>query len=480
MEAGTTQVAPGRRLAPPSPLLVGVALALAVIVGVAMAYEVALGIAAVAAILYAPLIFLNVRLAVVVWIPSVSLVAAGLGLGPTLAGALIIGGWFGMLATRRAQVAALVVEHAKLLLWLAALIGWVLFSAVWAPSSPIGTDEFFSWLVAGAIVLVISTTLTDRRYLRLAAGAFVFGVVVSVILGLSGDITPEGDTARVVGGSGDPNFLAAGIVPAVIIAAGLAAGSSRFSVKLTLFVSIGVMTIGFAAAQSRGGFVAAIVGAIAVFVLAKRQRASVVGLLLCIVGVAGAWFSVDSEAWQRITDFDESTGRTELWTVAWQEWKDNPIAGVGLEGFRAEATGYVRELGPLKFSEFVIEQPKLVHNTYLELLAEAGIIGLALYLTVVAGALRRAWRAAGLFERAGDLAMAGLARSTIAAVIAMLASSFFISGATDRRFWLLIALGPALLACAGGGAAYGQASLGGQPPGASGPRASPDRETRSK
>jgi len=35
-----------------------------------------------------------------------------------------------------------------------------------------------------------------------------------------------------------------------------------------------------------------------------------------------------------------------------------------------------------------------------------------------------------------------------AAIIAMLTAAFFISGSVDRRLWVLLALGPALAACA--------------------------------
>jgi O-antigen ligase len=162
----------------------------------------------------------------------------------------------------------------------------------------------------------------------------------------------------------------------------------------------------------------------------------------------GAAVSVDQGAWERISDFSESSGRTELWTVAWQVWADHPFVGVGFQGFLDSASAYARELGPLEFSEFLAEQPKVVHNGYLELLAETGIIGLSLFLTVVIACIRQAWRATQLFESRGDLHMATVSRSVVAAIVAMLTAAFFISGSVDRRLWVILALGPALAACA--------------------------------
>jgi hypothetical protein len=44
--------------------------------------------------------------------------------------------------------------------------------------------------------------------------------------------------------------------------------------------------------------------------------------------------------------------------------------------------------------------------------------------------------------------MATLARTVVVAQVAMLAASFFISNGHDRRTWVLLALGPALVATA--------------------------------
>jgi O-antigen ligase len=127
-------------------------------------------------------------------------------------------------------------------------------------------------------------------------------------------------------------------------------------------------------------------------------------------------------------------------------WQDHPIVGVGLGGFIDNASDYVRAVGPLQFANFIAEQPHVVHNSYLEMLAETGIVGLGLYLAVVAACLRCAWRAAKRFEQAGDAAMAVLSRAVIVSVLSMLTAAFFISGETDRRAWVLLAFGPALLA----------------------------------
>ena len=48
------------------------------------------------------------------------------------------------------------------------------------------------------------------------------------------------------------------------------------------------------------------------------------------------------------------------------------------------------------------------------------------------------------FVALGDEPMAGLARATIPALAGVLTASFFLSNISDRRIWVLLALGPLL------------------------------------
>lgn len=430
-------------------------LAASAVVGSAMAHSPRLGVAATMAFCYVPLVLLHLRFGIVLWLPLVFLPAVtALGPGPNAAGILILFAWLGAFVTRYSSVPRLVAEHRRLLIGLGVLILWMMLSMAWALRSPLGTDAFFGWVFAGAIVLVMSTVLVDRRYLRLAAAAFVAGALISVTIGLVGGAVQTPTNAaqeaapRIVGGSGDPNFLAAGIVPAIALAFGLAAGTRRLALRWAALPAVAFLLAGLVATQSRGGLVAAVVAAAAALVLARRGRSWVLTGLLWVVGAAIVSYLVDPVAWQRLADFNESSGRSELWNVAWRIWQDHPVVGVGMHGFIDNAAAYVREIGPLEYATYIIEKPQVVHNTYLELLAEAGIVGFALYAGVVAACVRCAWRAAERFEHLGDLAMATLSRAVIVAVVAMLTAAFFISSETDQRLWVLLAMGPALLAAA--------------------------------
>jgi O-antigen ligase len=102
--------------------------------------------------------------------------------------------------------------------------------------------------------------------------------------------------------------------------------------------------------------------------------------------------------------------------------------------------------------QLIVDRPSFAHNTYLQLFAEEGIVGLALFLALVGASLRSAYSAANRFERRGQRDLSTLARAVLVATISMLAAGMFLSAALDQRLWLLLALGPALLTLAEGGA----------------------------
>jgi O-antigen ligase len=287
--------------------------------------------------------------------------------------------------------------------------------------------------------------------------AFVMSALVSVMLSWLGVKVPLPSTVaegglkdRLLGIDGDPNELAANLVPALVFALALLVTVRDALLKSAVTGAIAVLTAALFATQSRGGLVAvAVTGVAAVLLYGVNRRHA----LMAIVGVAlvaAAVFVVSPGASSRVTSFgDQGQGRLTFWTLAWRVAGDRPLVGVGLGNYPEAARAYVRRPGALRFVEKVIDHRRVVHNSYLELLAETGVIGLGLYLAVVAGCLGAAQRAARLFERAGRSDLARLARAVLIASIGYLTTSLTLSNATNRRLWLVLALGPAVLAMAG-------------------------------
>jgi hypothetical protein len=443
----------------PSALLITSAAALAAVAtGTALAAKVAVGLGLVVGLLYVFLALRNLPMAIALWILTIFLRTVSTH-GANEAGLFILFAWLGMLASARWAVTERIRARGGAILMVVALITWVLLSMAWAPMSDVGSGVFFAWLVAGAIVVVGLTTFRTTSHLRLLAVAFVAGAVASVAIAISHGIphvTSTSDAAyklRAAGGSGDPDTLAAGIIPAIALAGGLAVGTRRWVVRLVLAGSAILLAIGFAATQSRGGFIAVLVASVASLVLARHERRTIALFLTVGVAACGVYFAANPAAWARITHLGGGgTGRNEIWRVAWTMWKDHPVAGVGIEGFPQREPEYLSRIvlrgGQMQYAKLIAEQPHVVHNAYLELLTENGVIGLALFLGVVLAALRAALRAANVFERAGDRASAALSRSVFVATLAFLITSFFLSAEFNPQLWVLLAFGLALLCVA--------------------------------
>lgn len=126
------------------------------------------------------------------------------------------------------------------------------------------------------------------------------------------------------------------------------------------------------------------------------------------------------------------TGRCDYYRVALASAADRPLLGLGAGNFRGE---YVRERA-------TGEEPRVVHSLPLQLLAELGVIGLALGAAVLASVVV----AAGRFMRSGPTRDAGFAG-------AIAALGYWLAHASIDWLWQLPAVSLPVLALAGGLAA---------------------------
>ena len=222
------------------------------------------GIAAAVGACYAPLAFINLPLAIVIWMPLAFLSHTGVvGSAPTVMMILLGVAWIGALPASRSQAIAVVRRHGVLFGCLAALLAWTTASLTWANDLSAAAGDLYWWFIAAAVFLVLVTTLRDRRYVVGACWAIVIGALVSLAVaatvGTESDAVLAAQDAGRIGTSGpqDPNYLAAALIPAAAIAAGLAALTRSGPWRLVLILAMGVLGIGLLATGSRGGVVAA-------------------------------------------------------------------------------------------------------------------------------------------------------------------------------------------------------------------------------
>ena len=147
---------------------------------------------------------------------------------------------------------------------------------------------------------------------------------------------------------------------------------------------------------------AVLVGAV---VFGGRWRRQAAILLAVGVSATVGYFVVLAPlaARQRVTMADTS-GRSSIWTVAWRVVEAHPVLGVGNDNFILVEDRYVNQPGAI-LANYIIVTPKVVHDAYLEALADLGVPGLLTLLAVLAGSVGAGIRAAWMFERLGDRQM---------------------------------------------------------------------------
>jgi O-antigen ligase len=442
----------------PGPIALAALLA-ALAIGVLLAKSIALGIALLLGLIYAPIVLLDLSLGVALWIPLVFLERVpAAGRGPTAVSIMVGLAWIATLPSRRRVVAETLRRHAGLVFLLLLLLVWVSFSVIWSVDPAATIRGFGFWWVAAGVFIVVATSLTERRHVVLVCAAFVFGALISVIVGFIpgaaalSDVAGTPEANRLAGSYGDPNVLAAGLVPAMALTAGLGTViGGRW--RAVLLACAAFLAVGLLATGSRGGIVAAVVAVAGALLVARGKRLSILAILATLVLVGGLWVATtSSSSLSRIRDFGTGTGRADLWTIALRMGEAQPITGVGLEGYPEAAGKYLRRPGRLQSgqlgAQLILQKPHEAHNTYLQTFAETGLVGLALLAAVMVAALRATWSAARAFERSGDFRFAALAWSVLIAQVAALVASAFITSPGDKRTWILLALGPALLTVA--------------------------------
>jgi O-antigen ligase len=329
-----------------------------------------------------------------------------------------------------------------------ALVTWAFASALWAPDVGRARGRAFTLLLSLVLVFIVYSAVRRPRHARWLVHGYIMGAVLSAVVGFVTPAPAEGDAARLSGGIGDPNELALVLVPGLALAFFALPGARGTVERWLLVAAAGVIAISLLETGSRGGLVALAVMFVAALILGGRLRARVLASLLAFAALGAVYFvfAAPSQVAARVTHFTAGggSGRTDLWAIARQVAHDHPLTGVGIGNFVQVERSYVSRTTNLPAIDLVLDQTHVVHNTYLELLAELGPIGLGCFLAVVAAALGLDWRAVRTFARAGQTDLELIARGVIVGLCGMLAASVFLSAEYEKQLWLLLGFAAAL------------------------------------
>lgn len=427
-------------------------LGMAVLVGLLAGLSPMLALAAVFGLAFVGIALANLTaglcvFAVLTFVDSV-LPAGGALSAPKLMGALLMVSWLAHLTTDEGRRRRLF-EHPAFLYVLALFVLWVTFSLMWAEESAPVLDAAFRYLPNALLFPITYWAIQTRDQALWLIGAFVIGTLISAAYGLMSPVDPS-EAGRLTGATGNANETAAALGAGAALAAALALALKEPVLRVAAAFILPLCLYSMFLTLSRGALVALAAMLVTAVVIAGRRRgpalaAAAVAALFCV-----GYFAVIAppEATERLFESDGGAGRSDIWRVGWRMVEANPIAGVGAGNFANTSVHYLIEPGAIVRDEYIVDTPKVAHNMYLEILAELGIIGMALFLTILGYALYCALKAIRRFGELGDRQMEIVSRALFVALIGLLVSDFFGSRQFNKQLWLLMSIAPALLGIA--------------------------------
>lgn len=242
--------------------------------------------------------------------------------------------------------------------------------------------------------------------------------------------------ARSAGASDqNPTTAAQMLMTSVALALGLLfSGEKRFRLVLAGVVLVGAAALALMSARSAIlGF-----GAGAGIVLLSLRRHRAFPLILVATGVAGTvgLMFAPPTLWERfaaIGDFGKDQTlfrRISYLRIGADLISQSPIWGVGPGNFPLY---YITD--PYRWMPGRIPFPRELHNTYLDVMTELGIVGFAIFATLLTHCFLQLRRAL-----AGSPDLARVCLAVAVALVALLVGCFFMPHKDMRYLWLMIAL----------------------------------------
>ncbi|MEJ7624437.1 MAG: O-antigen ligase family protein [Pyrinomonadaceae bacterium] len=326
----------------------------------------------------------------------------------------------------------------QLPIWL--LCGYAFFQLIpFGSIGPISLDPYSTQITAvhiAALAAFFSVALivinSAERLRRLGTILTIFGCVYAFYAILQSLLSPDAiyglykpQSARPFGSFVNRHDFAAIIEMTIAIPLGLMfVGAVDRDKRLIYVVAVGVMGTSLLLSGSRGGLVAVIAAVILLVLMTSRAKGArnlvlKAGLsaALLVAAIGGAVFVGGDTSLTRFSDLaatdNISSSRTHIWRVTLDVIAENFPLGAGLGAFTQAYAASDTSSGALR-----VEQ---AHNDYLQIVADAGIVGLLL-----GGFFLVVFFQAGIRSTAArDKTLQGLALGAFAGCFAVLVHSLF-------------------------------------------------------
>lgn len=253
---------------------------------------------------------------------------------------------------------------------------------------PADVDRLWLFILAGGVTASLYAAYEHaiKRNPLLDAYGGDSGVVY-----FTGDVL--GDVAyRALSVYGNPLEFATCMAMIVPYALMRFATAQTVAQRFVFALGAAICIFGLAVTYSRGPMLALLVATAMIAAFQPRLRPWLIGAAAsALVALAAIWPFIEAAVTDRLRDVDNMTLRLKLWEIAIALFGDHPVLGVGIGNFpqyyiEAER---LHRIGPFyEFGEDNVEKIRVAENTYLQLAAETGVLGLAAAALVVGAMIR--------------------------------------------------------------------------------------------
>lgn len=317
------------------------------------------------------------------------------------------------------------------------LFALVALSALWA----LQPQRAVAFSLASSKLLLafagLATVLRTPKHVRLAMTLAALSLLVPAQGTLErwndGIELVEGYRAAWIGLLANPNQLA--MVMAVTVPWALVMWThSKGLMRWVMLASFGLACATVVVTHSRGGALGLAVAVVTWVVLARQRLRAIT---LAVIATLAVVVFAPTSFWNRtetISDYEHDAsaqGRLHAWEAGRRALSDNPLLGIGADNYLAAWDRYM--------PRNVREHAYTAHNTWMQVLVELGVLGLAVFAVMIVATARGLWKARdGIL---GDEARAMLA--SLAALVACGATGGY---AFNWFFYMVLGVAGAVLA----------------------------------
>ena len=125
-----------------------------------------------------------------------------------------------------------------------------------------------------------------------------------------------------------------------------------------------------------------------------------------------------------------------VWAAGLRMFMSNPLAGIGLGNYKAQVVFFRVPNQPLADGAIA----HVAHNTYVEILAEMGLMGLVAFLAMLVTTFSGLERVQHRTAKGGPVLVNRAALGLQAGLLAFAVAAFFVSAQYQKLFWLMLFL----------------------------------------